>query len=292
MNVVETRGLTKSYRGKRAVDRLDLHVAQGDIYGFVGKNGAGKSTVMKMVCGPGSARRGRDRAVRRRAPAPTLAAEAARPAGSSRVGALIEAPGIVRQPDGLREPHGEGPGPGRGRRVGALPRGACARGPRGRGQEEGEGLLARHEAAAGPGARARGLRPTCCCSTSRSTAWTPRARAPCEACVVRLNQTLGVTRGHQLARAGPARPRGYALRHHRRRPHGARDDRRADAGRVRRQPARAHGRPGPRARVDGGGVSPGNAARTARSGPSPSRATTTRRPCRAFSTTPTRRCWR
>ena len=51
MNVVETRGLTKSYRGKRAVDRLDLHVAQGDIYGFVGKNGAGKSTVMKMVCG-------------------------------------------------------------------------------------------------------------------------------------------------------------------------------------------------------------------------------------------------
>ena len=49
MNVVETRGLTKSYRGKRAVDRLDLLVAQGDIYGFVGKNGAGKSTVMKMV---------------------------------------------------------------------------------------------------------------------------------------------------------------------------------------------------------------------------------------------------
>ena len=45
MNVVETRGLTKSYRGKRAVDRLDLHVAQGDIYGFVGKNGAGKPTM-------------------------------------------------------------------------------------------------------------------------------------------------------------------------------------------------------------------------------------------------------
>ena len=51
MNVVETRGLAKSYRGKRAVDRFDMHVAQGDIYGFVGKNGAGKSTVMKMVCG-------------------------------------------------------------------------------------------------------------------------------------------------------------------------------------------------------------------------------------------------
>ena len=52
MNVVETRGLAKAYRGKRVVDRFDMHVAQGDIYGFVGKNGAGKSTVMKMVCGP------------------------------------------------------------------------------------------------------------------------------------------------------------------------------------------------------------------------------------------------
>lgn len=51
MNVVETRGLAKAYRGKRVVDRFDMHVAQGDIYGFVGKNGAGKSTVMKMVCG-------------------------------------------------------------------------------------------------------------------------------------------------------------------------------------------------------------------------------------------------
>ena len=51
MNVVETRGLAKSYRGKRAVDRFDMHVAQGDIYGFVVKNGAGKSTVMKMVSG-------------------------------------------------------------------------------------------------------------------------------------------------------------------------------------------------------------------------------------------------
>ena len=51
MNVIEARGLTKAYRGKRVVDRLDMRVAQGDIYGFVGKNGAGKSTVMKMICG-------------------------------------------------------------------------------------------------------------------------------------------------------------------------------------------------------------------------------------------------
>ena len=52
MNVVETRGLAKSYRGKRAVDRFDMHVAQGDIYGFVGKNGAGKDVYKRqsMMC--------------------------------------------------------------------------------------------------------------------------------------------------------------------------------------------------------------------------------------------------
>ena len=51
MNVIETHGLTKRYRRKLAVDNLDMTVAAGDIYGFVGKNGSGKSTTMKMVAG-------------------------------------------------------------------------------------------------------------------------------------------------------------------------------------------------------------------------------------------------
>ena len=51
MNVVQTRSLTKSYGAKRAVDNLDMRVAAGEIYGFVGKNGAGKSTAMKMMAG-------------------------------------------------------------------------------------------------------------------------------------------------------------------------------------------------------------------------------------------------
>ncbi|MFR1640581.1 MAG: hypothetical protein ACLSVD_16395 [Eggerthellaceae bacterium] len=62
MNVVETRGLAKAYRGRRVVDRFDMRVAQGDIYGFVGER-CGKSTVMKMICGL-VAPTGRDRAVR------------------------------------------------------------------------------------------------------------------------------------------------------------------------------------------------------------------------------------
>lgn len=51
MSVIETRGLTKVYGRKRAVDNLDMRVAGGDIYGFVGKNGAGKSTTLKMIAG-------------------------------------------------------------------------------------------------------------------------------------------------------------------------------------------------------------------------------------------------
>ena len=36
MNVLEAHGLTKAYKGKRAVDGLDMRVAAGDMYGFVG----------------------------------------------------------------------------------------------------------------------------------------------------------------------------------------------------------------------------------------------------------------
>ena len=51
MAVIQTVGLSKRYRDKWAVDRLDLTVEQGDIYGFIGRNGAGKSTTLKLLCG-------------------------------------------------------------------------------------------------------------------------------------------------------------------------------------------------------------------------------------------------
>lgn len=49
MNVLETEAITKSYKGKKVVDTVSLHVKQGEIYGFVRPNGAGKSTVLKML---------------------------------------------------------------------------------------------------------------------------------------------------------------------------------------------------------------------------------------------------
>ena len=43
--------LTKRYGNKTAVDNLTLHIAPGEIYGFIGHNGAGKTTTIKACCG-------------------------------------------------------------------------------------------------------------------------------------------------------------------------------------------------------------------------------------------------
>lgn len=43
--------LTKIYGDKKAVDDLSLHIAPGEIYGFIGHNGAGKTTTIKACCG-------------------------------------------------------------------------------------------------------------------------------------------------------------------------------------------------------------------------------------------------
>ena len=43
--------LTKAYGEKKAVDDLNLHIAPGEVYGFIGHNGAGKTTTLKSVVG-------------------------------------------------------------------------------------------------------------------------------------------------------------------------------------------------------------------------------------------------
>ncbi|MFB3812608.1 MAG: ABC transporter ATP-binding protein [Terriglobales bacterium] len=49
MEAVKTAGLTKSFSGVLAVDGLSLNVAQGEIFGLVGPDGAGKTTVMRLL---------------------------------------------------------------------------------------------------------------------------------------------------------------------------------------------------------------------------------------------------
>lgn len=51
MEAIKTVGLSKAYGKKLAVDHLSMTVPEGAIYGFIGQNGAGKSTTQKLICG-------------------------------------------------------------------------------------------------------------------------------------------------------------------------------------------------------------------------------------------------
>lgn len=50
-NVIETRGLTRYFGRRCVVDSLDLNVPRGSVFGFLGRNGAGKSTTIRMLLG-------------------------------------------------------------------------------------------------------------------------------------------------------------------------------------------------------------------------------------------------
>lgn len=49
--VIDVRGLSKSFGHKTVVKNLDMQVARGEIYGFLGPNGSGKTTFIRMLCG-------------------------------------------------------------------------------------------------------------------------------------------------------------------------------------------------------------------------------------------------
>ena len=51
MSAITVRGLTRRFGDFLAVDSLDFDVREGEIFGFLGSNGAGKSTTIRMLCG-------------------------------------------------------------------------------------------------------------------------------------------------------------------------------------------------------------------------------------------------
>src|SRR6516164_8248215 len=50
-DAIRTYRLTKHYFGRKVVDALDLRVPRGTVYGLLGRNGAGKSTTLKILAG-------------------------------------------------------------------------------------------------------------------------------------------------------------------------------------------------------------------------------------------------
>jgi len=48
---IDVQGLSKSFGGKRVVDDFSLRVLEGEIFGFLGPNGSGKTTTIRMLCG-------------------------------------------------------------------------------------------------------------------------------------------------------------------------------------------------------------------------------------------------
>lgn len=51
MNVIETKGLTKDYGDGRGIFELDLAVSEGEMVGYVGTNGSGKTTTIRHIMG-------------------------------------------------------------------------------------------------------------------------------------------------------------------------------------------------------------------------------------------------
>ena len=49
--MISINSLTVSFGGFTLLDSIDFHISENDKIGLVGKNGAGKSTVMKLICG-------------------------------------------------------------------------------------------------------------------------------------------------------------------------------------------------------------------------------------------------
>lgn len=49
--LLETRHLTKSFRGRNIVNDLNIKVMKGDVYGFLGRNGQGKTTTIRLMTG-------------------------------------------------------------------------------------------------------------------------------------------------------------------------------------------------------------------------------------------------
>lgn len=84
--IIETKELYKHYGDKIAVNKMSLHIKKGDIYGLIGKNGAGNTSLMKLLLGLTSPNSGQIR----------LFDNDNLNEGRQKIGSLIEAPALYK----------------------------------------------------------------------------------------------------------------------------------------------------------------------------------------------------
>ena len=84
--VIEVKGLVKTFRKKTVLNGLNMTIRRGDIYGFIGNNGSGKTTAMKIILGLLEADSGDI----------TLFGSKDLLSERKRIGSLIEAPGLYK----------------------------------------------------------------------------------------------------------------------------------------------------------------------------------------------------
>lgn len=251
MNVIEARGLTKVYDGRAVVRDFAMTVAAGDVYGFVGKNGAGKSTVMKMICGDALPTAGEvvlfesDRA--------SAGDGEPEDGGVRRIGVLIEEPGLLLNLSAYRNlmakalAWGIVDGPARCEEVLRLV------GLSSVGNKKVRGFSLGMKQRLGLAMALLGS-PDVLLLDEPFNGLDPEATRAMRNLIVRVNETLGITvvvSSHVLDQLD----RMATLRGHRRRAHGARNDGRRGGRRVSQQPARSHREPGPGPGAFGRGVS-------------------------------------
>lgn len=85
--IIETEGLTKRYGKRLCVNNISIHIAKGDIYGFIGRNGAGKTTAMRLILGLARPTSGKIKLFNSN----DLNAQ------RKKIGSLIEAPGLYKR---------------------------------------------------------------------------------------------------------------------------------------------------------------------------------------------------
>ena len=51
MNIIELKDISKSFSGRKVLNQINLSIKKGDIVGLIGRNGSGKTVLMKCICG-------------------------------------------------------------------------------------------------------------------------------------------------------------------------------------------------------------------------------------------------